>query len=118
MMYTNTPSQAGSEAFLDYYIKNMKTYWQQGVVTGLPVLQSIVDLPEFKKSSSNVQVIKEYQPITKTYGTRSTELFAAMAQVDGSLPLAQFTQSVLGGQTDAKSALTTLQQGLSTIVKS
>jgi multiple sugar transport system substrate-binding protein len=118
MMYTNTPSQGGSEAFLDYYIKNMKTYWQQGVVTGLPVLQSIVDLPEFKKSSSNVQVIKEYQPITKTYGTRSTELFAAMAQVDGSLPLAQFTQSVLGGQTDAKSALTTLQQGLSTIVKS
>ena len=37
-----------------------------------------------------------------------------MAQVDGSQPLAQFTQTVLGGQTDAKSALTTLQQGLST----
>ena len=55
MMYTNTPSQAGSEAFLDYYIKNMKTYWQQGVVTGLPVLQSIVDLPEFQKSTTNVQ---------------------------------------------------------------
>ena len=31
---------------------------------------------------------------------------------------AQFTQTVLGGQTDAKTALTTLQQGLSSIVKS
>ena len=72
MMYTNTPSQPGSEAFLDYYIKNMKTYWQQSVVTGIPVLQSIVDLPEFKKSTNKVKMIKEYQPITKTYGTRST----------------------------------------------
>ena len=71
MMYTNTPSQPGSEAFLDYYIKNMKTYWQQGVITGLPVLQSIVDLPEFQKSATKVKVIKEYQPITKTYGARS-----------------------------------------------
>jgi multiple sugar transport system substrate-binding protein len=118
MMYTNTPSQPGSEAFLDYYIKNMKTYWQQNVITGLPVLQSIVDTPEFKQSTNKAKIIKEYQPITKTYGARSDKLFAAMAQVDGSLPLAQFTQTVLGGQTDAKTALTTLQQGLSTIVKS
>ena len=36
-----------------------------------------------------------------------------MAQVDGSQPLAQFTQTVLGGNTTAKAALTTLQQGLS-----
>jgi multiple sugar transport system substrate-binding protein len=118
MMYTNTPSQQGSEAFLSYYIKNMKTYWQQNVIPGLPVLQSIVDLPEFQKNTNKAKVIKEYQPVAKTYGARSTELFAAMSQVDGSQPLAQFTQTVLGGQTDAKSALTTLQQGLSTIVKS
>ena len=69
-------------------------------------------------SEAKAKVIKEYQPVAKTYGTRSDKLFAAMAQVDGSQPLAQFTQTVLGGQTDAKSALTTLQQGLSTIVKS
>ncbi|HET7476883.1 MAG TPA: substrate-binding domain-containing protein [Dermatophilaceae bacterium] len=118
MMYTNTPSQQGSEAFLAYYIKNMKAYWQQRVINGIPVLQSIVDLPEFQQNANRVKVVKEYQPVAKTYGTRSTKLFAAMAQVDGSQPLAQFTQTVLGGQTDAKSALTTLQQGLSTIVKS
>ncbi len=117
MMYTDTPSQQGSEAFLDYYIKNMKTYWQKGVGLGLPVLQSIVDLPEFQKMSSNVQVIKEYQPIGKTLAARSDMVFAAIAQVDGSQPLAQFAQTILGGKTDAKSALTTLQQGLSTIVK-
>jgi multiple sugar transport system substrate-binding protein len=118
MMYTNTPSQQGSEAFLSYYIKNMKAYWQQSVINGIPVLQSIVDLPEFQKSANKVKTVKEYMPIAKTYGTRSDKLFAAMAQVDGSQPLAQFTQTILGGQTDAKSALTTLQQGLSTIVKS
>jgi multiple sugar transport system substrate-binding protein len=118
MMYTNTPSQEGSEAFLEYYIKNMKTYWETSVIQGIPVLKSIVDLPAFQKSANKVKVVKEYIPVAKTYGSRSTELFAAMAQVDGSQPLAQFTQTILGGKTDAKSALTTLQQGLSTIVKS
>jgi multiple sugar transport system substrate-binding protein len=116
MMYTNTPSQEGSEAFLDYYIKGMKVYWTTSVIQGIPVLQSIVDTPEFQKSANKVKVIKEYMPVAKTYGSRSTELFAAMAQVDGSQPLAQFTQTVLGGNTTAKAALTTLQQGLSSIV--
>ena len=118
MMYTNTPSQEGSEAFLDYYIKGMKVYWQKGVISAIPVLQSIVDTPEFQKNANKVKVVKEYMPVAKTYGERSSELFAAMAQVDGSQPLAQFTQTVLGGDTTAKAALTTLQQGLSSIVTS
>jgi multiple sugar transport system substrate-binding protein len=118
MMYTNTPSQPGSEAFLDYYIRGMKTYWQQGVISAFPVLQSIVDLPEFQKSAAKAKVIKEYQPVAKSFGARSDQLFSAIAQVDGSQPLAQFAQTVLSGQTDAKTALTTLEQGLSSIVKS
>lgn len=117
MMYTNTPSQEGSEAFLEYYIKNMSVYWKNGVVNGIPVLQSIVDLPEFQKNPNRVKVVKEYQPVAKTYGSRSTNLFPAMAQVDGSQLLAQFTQTVLGAKTTAKAALTTLQQGLAAIVK-
>ncbi|GAB3260590.1 ABC transporter substrate-binding protein [Kineosporia babensis] len=118
MMYTNTPSQEGTEAFLDYYIKNMKAFWQQKVVNGMPVLQSIVDLPEFQASENKMKVIAEYQPVARTYGSRSTSLFAAMAQVDGGQPLAEFTQTVLSGKTDAKTALTTLEKGLSAIVKS
>ena len=118
MMYTNTPSQEGSEAFVDYYIRGMKTYWQTSVISALPVLQSIVDMPEFQKSGNKVKAVKEYLPIAETYAARSSEVFPAIAQVDGSQPLAQFTQTVLGGQTDAKSALTTLQQGLSAIVTS
>lgn len=118
MMYTNTPSQQATEAFVSYYIKNMKSYWQQGVISALPVLQSIVDLPEFQKDEAKAKVVKEYQPVAKTFGARSDKLFGAIGQVDGSQPLNQFAQAVLGGRTDAKSALTTLQQGLSSIVKS
>ena len=57
MMYTNTPSQEGSEAFLAYFIKNMKTLWQQNVMPGLPVLKSIVALPEFQQQTQKVKVI-------------------------------------------------------------
>jgi multiple sugar transport system substrate-binding protein len=118
MMYTNTPSQEGSEAFLSYYIKNMKVYWTQKVINGIPVLKSIVETPEFQQSPNKVKVVTEYTPVAKTYGARSTKLFAAMAQVDGSQPLAQFSQTVLGGQTDATTALKGLQDGLAPIVKS
>jgi multiple sugar transport system substrate-binding protein len=117
MMYKNTPSQAGSEAFLTYYLKNMKTLWQQGVMPGLPVLQSIVDIPEFQKLPNKVKILKEWQPVAKTYASRSTEISPALAQVDGGQPLNQFTQTVLAGKTSAKSALGTLQTALAAIVK-
>ena len=54
MMYTNTPSQAGSEAFLEWYIKNMKAYWEQNLLSGLPVLKSIAALPAFKKQTNKI----------------------------------------------------------------
>ena len=117
MMYKSTPSQEGSEAFLSYYIKNMKALWQQNVVPGLPVLKSIVALPEFQKQTQKVKAIKDYQPVAKSYATLSTQLTAALAQIDGGDPLNQFTQTMLAGQTDPKTALTTLQTALAAIVK-
>jgi multiple sugar transport system substrate-binding protein len=117
MMYKNTPSQPGSEAFLSYYIKNMKTLWQQNVVPGLPVLKSIVALPEFQAQSEKAKVIKEWTPVAKTFAEKSTQLFGALASVDASQPFFQFTQTMLAGKTDPKKALTDLQTALSSIVK-
>jgi multiple sugar transport system substrate-binding protein len=117
MMYTNTPSQEGSEAFLTYFIKNMKMLWQQNVMPGLPVLESIVALPEFQQQTQKLKVIQEYQPVAKTYAALSTQLTARLAQIDAGDPLTQFAQTMFAGQTDPRTALTTLQTGLSSIVK-
>jgi len=116
MMYTNTPSQSGSEAFVAYYIKNMKTLWQQNVVPGLPVLKSIVALPEFQAQKQKAKVIAEWVPVAKTFATKSPKLFGALASVDASQPFFQFTQTILAGK-DPKAALTTFQSALQSIVK-
>ena len=50
MMYTKTPSQDASEAFMTYYFKNIHQYWDAGLVGGVPVLKSITDSEAFKKS--------------------------------------------------------------------
>jgi multiple sugar transport system substrate-binding protein len=55
--------------------------------------------------------------VAKTYAAQGTELSPALAQVDGGQPLQAFTQTILGGG-DPKGALTTLQNTLSSIVKS
>jgi multiple sugar transport system substrate-binding protein len=117
MMYKNTPSQASSEAFLLWYIKNMKAYWQQNLLSGLPVLKSIVALPGFQAQKNKVAAITDWVPVAKTYAAQGTELSPALAQVDGGQPLQAFTQTILGGG-DPKGALTTLQNTLSSIVKS
>jgi multiple sugar transport system substrate-binding protein len=117
MMYTNTPSPEGSEAFLTYFIKNMKTLWQQNLMPGLPVLESIVALPEFQQQTQKVKVIQEYQPVAKSNAALSTQLTARLAQIDGGDPLTQFTQTMFAGQTDPRTALTTFQTALSSIVK-
>jgi len=117
MMYKNTPSQASSEAFLSWYIKNMKTYWQQNLLSGLPVLKSIVALPEYsQKNPQKVAAINDWVPVAKTYAAQGTELSPALAQVDGGQPLQSLTQAILGGQ-DPKKALQTLQSTLASIVK-
>ncbi|BEL02923.1 extracellular solute-binding protein [Actinoplanes sichuanensis] len=116
MMYANTPSTSGSEAFLSYYIRSMKALWQQNVVAGLPVLKSIVALPEFQKQTQKAKIIAEWAPVAKTFATRSTALFGGLAAVDSSQPLTQFAQTVLAGD-DPKAALDTLQGALQAIVK-
>ncbi|WP_433789836.1 ABC transporter substrate-binding protein [Actinoplanes sp. CA-252034] len=116
MMYANTPSTEGSEAFLSYYIRNMKVLWQQNVVAGLPVLKSIVALPAFQKQTAKAKIIAEWAPVAKTFATRSTTLFGGLAAVDSSQPLTQFAQTVLAGS-DPRGALNTLQDALQAIVK-
>lgn len=116
MMYTNTPSQEGSEAFLSHFITNMSTLWEQNVIPGLPVLQSIVDLPAFQQQTQKLKIIEEYQPVAKTYATLATRSTAALAQVDGGDSLIQFAQTMFAGQTDPRAALTTLQTALSSLV--
>jgi multiple sugar transport system substrate-binding protein len=117
MMYKKTPSQPGSEAFLSYYVKNMKALWQQGVEPHLPVLKSIIALPEFQAQKQKVNAIQDWQPMAKTYAALSTELTPALAQIDGGQAINQFTQTMLAGKTDPKTALQSLQTALAAIVK-
>jgi multiple sugar transport system substrate-binding protein len=114
MMYTNTPSQKGSEAFMTYYYKNMAPLWTQNTGIGLPPLKSIAETPEFKANANNVTIIEEWQPIAKTWAAPgSNSLFLGVTAADGTPAMDNFAQSVLGGKVDAKTALTTLQAALS-----
>jgi multiple sugar transport system substrate-binding protein len=113
MMYKNTPSQKGSEAFLTYYYQNMKQLWTGKTGIGLPPLKSIAETPEFKSNANNVTIINEWQPIAKTWAAPGTNsLFLGVTAVDGTPAMDTFAQSVLGGKVDAKTALTTLQAAL------
>ncbi len=116
MMYTNTPSQTSSEDFLEWYIKNIKAYWEQNLLSGLPVLKSIAALPAFKKQTNKIKAIDVWVPVAKTYAAQGTTLTPLLAKVDGGNPLQIFTQSVLSG-TKAKTALTTLQSTLNSLNK-
>lgn len=118
MMYKNTPSQASSEAFLLWYVKHMQAYWLKNppLLSGLPVLKSIVALPAFQEQKNKVAAIKDWVPVAKTYASQGTELTPALAQVDGGQPLQAFTQTMLGGG-DPKGALQTLQKQLDAIIK-
>jgi multiple sugar transport system substrate-binding protein len=117
MMYKNTPSQESSDAFVIYYLGQLKELWKQGVVGAMPVFKSITELPEFQKDANNVKIIKDWQPISKTFSAQGTRLFADLAAVEGGQALGQFTQAVLGGKTDAKTALRDLQTGIESVMK-
>jgi multiple sugar transport system substrate-binding protein len=117
MMYTNTPSQAASEAFLKYYLGQIHTYWQNPVGMAVPVLKSITTADYYTKDPNQVAIVEKWIPVCKTFAATGTQSFAALAAVDGGQALVQFTQTMLQGQTDAKAALTTLQQSLEAVVK-
>ena len=113
MMYKNTPSQEGSEAFLTYYYENMAPLWTEGTGIGLPPLKSITETPEFQSNPNNVTIINEWQPIARTWAAPGGDsLFLGVTTVDATPAMDAFTQSILGARTDAKSALTTLQAAI------
>jgi multiple sugar transport system substrate-binding protein len=117
MMYKNTPSQESSEAFLVYYLGQLKQLWQQKLMAALPVFKSITELPEFASNANNVKIVKEWQPIAKTFAAQGNTLNANLAVLDGGQALNQFTQTVLTGKTDAKSALQAFESGLNSVIK-
>jgi len=119
MMYKNTPSQKASEAFATYYYKHMAPLWTKHTGIGLPPLKSIAATKEFQSDPNSVKIINEWQPIFKTWAAPGgTSLFYNVANtVDSTAPIVAFTQSILGGKTDAKSALTTLQNAIEGLMK-
>ncbi|WP_237280433.1 ABC transporter substrate-binding protein [Subtercola vilae] len=119
MMYKNTPNQANSEAFLTYYYQNMKQLWTKNTGIGLPPLKSIAATPEFQADSNNVKIVKEWQPIFKTWAAPGgTGLFYNIANtVDGTAPMTTFAQSILLGNTTATDALNTLQSSITGLMK-
>lgn len=116
MMYKNTPSQEASESFLEYYLDNMIDMWKEDAVTRIPVRQSIVDLPSFQENTAFVQIVEQYQPISKSYAYPASSGFAGLAAVDGGMQLWQFAQAILEGSTEAKKALEDLSVELAKVL--
>ncbi|WP_197429981.1 ABC transporter substrate-binding protein [Auraticoccus cholistanensis] len=113
MMYADTPSQEGSEAFLTYYFQNMSRLWTEKTGIGLPPLRSITETPEFQSDENNVKIIEEYQPIARTWAAPGgNALFQGVTAADATPAMDTFTQSILGGDIEARAALEQLQQGL------
>jgi multiple sugar transport system substrate-binding protein len=118
MMYTNTPSQAESEAFLTYYYKNMAELWTKHTGIGLPPLKSITETAAFREDKNALKAIQEWQPISRTWAAPgSNALFKNVTSVDGTQPIDDFAQSVYGGKVTAKAALTKLQDATAKILK-
>ena len=118
MMYTNTPSQKGSEAFLTYYYKNMAPLWTQGTGPGLPVLKSIAQTKEFQADKNAAKMISVWQPVCKTWAAPGgAALFSNVTLVDSTPAMTNFAQSVLALKATPKDALTTLQNTLTSQLK-
>lgn len=118
MMYKNTPSQEASEAFVTHYLKNMKVLWESKLVTQLPALKSIAEAPFFTESQSNVAIVNKWQPVAKTLASKGSQSSAKLAAIDGGQAMADFCQTLLGGRTDAKTALTKLQGDIKSVTSS
>jgi multiple sugar transport system substrate-binding protein len=117
MMYTNTPSQEASEEFLVYYLGQLKQLWQKKLMSALPVFKSITEIPEFAGDPNNVKIVKDWQPIAKTFASQGNTLNANLAALDGGQALNQFSQTIITGKADAKTALQTFQSGLESVLK-
>ncbi|WP_180903568.1 ABC transporter substrate-binding protein [Martelella soudanensis] len=116
MMFDTTPSQDSSEAFLEYYLDNIKVYWESGVITDLPVKRSIADLPVIQNNPKLVLAINEWQPHGKTIAAQSSEAFGALNAVDGGNATATFAQRIVEGKSDSRKLLEDLQGQLEKIM--
>ncbi|GAA4166569.1 extracellular solute-binding protein [Gryllotalpicola daejeonensis] len=118
MMYKNTPSQKGSEAFLTYYFKNMSPLWTKNTGIGLPVLKSIANTPEFQSDANAAKMISDWQPIAKTWAAPGgAALFSNVTLVDSTPAMSTFAQQVLSLKATPQEALKTLQQTLTSEIK-
>jgi multiple sugar transport system substrate-binding protein len=100
-----------------YFPNNIMMYKKTGI--GLPPLKSISETPEFQADPNNVKIIKEWQPIFKTWAAPGgSGLFYNIANtVDGTAPMITFAQTILGGNTTSKAALTALQTSMEGLMK-
>lgn len=112
VMYTDTPSQAVSEEFVEYLLDNLPSLWKDGHMQQMPAMKSIADLPEVRANEQFGRVIDEWQPIAKTFASRGDYSFASLAAIDASQGLFQFTQAMLGGSASPREALERLQKDL------
>jgi multiple sugar transport system substrate-binding protein len=118
MMYTNTPSQKGSEAFMTYYYNNMAPLWTKSTGVGLPVLKSIAATKEFQADHNAAKCISAWQPICKTWAAPGgAALFSNVTLVDSTPVMTTFAQSLLSLKATPKQALTTLQNALTSKIK-
>ncbi|MGT2426298.1 ABC transporter substrate-binding protein [Amnibacterium kyonggiense] len=117
MMYTNTPSQKDSEAFLTYYYKNMAPLWTKHTGVALPVLKSIAATPEFQSDANLAKIASAWQPVAKTWAAPGgAALFANVAYVDSTNPMTIFGQNVIALK-PPKTVLQTLQSTLVANIK-
>ncbi|WP_247597142.1 extracellular solute-binding protein [Leifsonia sp. PS1209] len=118
MMYKNTPSQKGSEAFLTYYYQNMKQLWTTSTGAGLPVLRSIAETPEFRADANAAKMVDVWQPVCKTWAAPGNDaLFPNVALVDSTPAMSTFAQSILSLKVTPKDALSTLQKAITAGMK-
>jgi len=113
MMYKNTPSKEGTEAFLTYYYQNMAPLWTEATGIGLPPLKSIVETEEFQADPNNVKIVEEWQPVARTWGAPGKNtIHFNITKIDGTKAMDEFTQGLLGGSVEARPALEKLQKDI------
>lgn len=117
MMYTNTPSQEASDAFVKFYLDSMKVFWEKKLITSLPVRRSIAELPQFKSDSQATKAVNEWVPIAKPFQSLATQAFPALASIDGTSVMQTFAQQVFQAKSKPESILKSFQSTLEPIVE-
>lgn len=117
MMLETAAKEGDIESFITYFISKWKTIWDSKLILTFPPLKSIADSAAFGKSPTNVKIVKEWQPIAKTTSSLAQKVFPALATIDGGTAMLQWSQTILSGNTSSRAALTTLQQGIESVMK-